>query len=157
MSNNLLDQIDALVASKTFNLDALNGINKIKTDLQKTLASLEYSEEKLAAANKRIADMTQELARERDNVTVLEANIKVNAKLVEEGQKAIWEKKIAEGVAAAYQDAMHTVFKPYALRESVQRSVMKPVQGHAGGNGYSPTTGFLAGGQESEVNTKEEV
>jgi hypothetical protein len=151
MNNTLLEQIDALVASKTFSLDALDSIKKIKDDFQKTLGSLEYAEAKLADANKTIASMTSELARERANVSALEANIKVNETLVAEGQKAIWEKKIAEGVASAYMHSMEIVFKPSATRETIQRNVAKPVPG-SGGNG-----GYLVNGQESEVVTKEEL
>lgn len=157
MSNTLLDQIDALVASKTFNLDALDGIKKIKDDLKKTLTSLDYAEEKLADANKRIADMTQELAREREQTLNWKDKASTNAKAAEEGRNAVWEKKIAEGVASAYMHSMEIVFKPYAVRESVQRSVAKPVSGTPAGNGYNGSAGFLVNGSESEVVTKEEL
>ena len=135
MSNDLLKQIDDLVASKTFNLDALEGIKKIKDDLSKTLGTLEYTEEKLKTVTRDKLALEQQLERERASVSALEANIKANAQIVQEGQKAIWEKQIAQATAGAYQDALYTVFKPSAVRETIQRqhSVWVPTQG---GSGY---------------------
>ena len=49
------------------------------------------------------------------------------------------------------------VFKPNAVRESVQRQVAKPVEGHPGGNGNYPTAGYLATGQETETITREDA
>jgi hypothetical protein len=43
--NDLLEQIDALVASKTFNLDALDGIKQLKDSLRKTMSEREQLRE----------------------------------------------------------------------------------------------------------------
>jgi hypothetical protein len=145
----LLKQIDDLVASKTFNLDALDGIKKIKDDLSKTLGSLEYAEDKLKNVTKEKLALEQQLEREKANVAALEANIKANAAIVEAGQKAVWEKQIAQASATAYQDALYTVFKPATVRETTYQSI--PLSQNVNGNTYVNTY------QQETKTTKEEL
>jgi septal ring factor EnvC (AmiA/AmiB activator) len=153
----LLNQIDELVASKTFNLDALDGIKKLKDDLKKTLEerdALQARYDTLAEAHKLKAE---EVVRLTEHLNEQAKTIENMREVVVKGNAALWEKKIAEASAAAYKDAMAMVFKPNAVRETVQRTVAKPVQGQPGGNGYSPSPGFLSTGQESETITREDA
>jgi hypothetical protein len=157
MSNDLLKQIDELVASKTFNLDALDGIKQIKDSHKDTLNSL-------AREQDNVLRLTRDLTMEKSKCDKHEAEIstlKATIDLLRGGElkakEAVWEKLIAEASANAYKDALYTVFKPSAVRESIQRQVARPVEGHPGGNGYSPTGGYLSTGQETEIITKEEL
>lgn len=157
MSNDLLKQIDDLVASKTFNLDALDGIKSLKDSLKETLeerASLQRKYEGLyETSNKqseeiqRLVEVVHNLQRQVDQLKGGELKAK----------EAVWEKLIAEAKAGAYQDALYTVFKPSAVRETIQRNVAVPVEGHPGGNGYSPTGGYVSNASESETITKEQL
>lgn len=159
MSNDktLLDQIDDLVASKTFSLEALEGIKGLKDSLKKTLEdrdSLQRRYDGLYDANCKQSD---ELLRKSNEIAELKAEVNARREAAQKGYDAVWEKKIAEASAAAYKDAMAMVFKPNAVRETVQRNVMKPVDGHPGGNGSYPTAGYLASGTESESVTREDA
>ena len=136
MSNDLLKQIDDLVASKTFNLDALDGIKTLKDSLKKTL-------EERDALQRRYDDMHENNAKCIQEITSLTVKLQEQTKRVSDmtelantGASAIWEKKIADASAAAYKDALYTVFKPSAVRETIQRqhSVWVPNQG---GSGYA--------------------
>jgi uncharacterized protein YoxC len=153
----LLDQIDDLVASKTFNLDALEGIKAIKDSLQSTLNERDR-------LKKQVDDLLQKNSRQFDDIELLSARLTEQAKQVDamrdavaKGNDAVWEKKVAEASAGAYKDAMAMVFKPHAVRETVQRNVVKPVEGHPGSNGSYPTPGYLASGTESESVTREDA
>jgi len=157
MSTDLLKQIDDLVASKTFNLDALDGIKKLKDSLGvaiKEKENLKINYDNLAEIS---SDQSAELVRLRIQVEDLKTEVKNLNAVSANGRAAIWEKMIAEAKANAYQDALYTVFKPSVLRETVQRQVMKPVEGNHGGNGYSPSSGYLATGTETETITKEQL
>lgn len=157
MSTDLLKQIDDLVSSKTFNLDALDGIKAIKDSLRANIESKEALEKRYKTLfdenerNKEAIERLSELANERlKQIDVLKGG-ELKAK------EAVWEKLIAEAKAGAYQDALYTVFKPSAVRETIQRNVAVPVEGHPGGNGYSPTGGYVSNASESETITKEQL
>jgi len=153
----LLQQIDDLVASKTFNLDALDGIKKLKDNLTATLEDrndLKRRYDSLMETNNRQSDLLQQQIKQIDKLTKdLEASEAYRAK----ARESIYEAEKYKAVAEAWQGAMQTVFKPNAVRETVQRNVAKPVEGHPGGNGYSATSGYLATGQESETITREDA
>lgn len=157
MSNDLLKQIDDLVASKTFNLDALEGIKKIKDGLESSereRKSLQARYDGLYETNNRQSEEIQRL----NNVNkLLKDEVENVTAYVAKAREAVWEKQVAEAKAEAYKDALYTVFKPSAVRETIQRNVARPVEGHPGGNGYSPTSGYLAVGQETETITKEQA
>ena len=156
MSTDLLKQIDDLVASKTFNLDALDGIKKLKDDLTKTLEERDSFKRRytdLAEVNKEQSEQIHLQTKRIEQLTVdLAASEAYRAK----ARESIYEAEKHKAVAEAWQNAMAMVFKPYSVRETVQRNVVKPVEGNPGGNGYSATSGYLANGQESETITKEE-
>lgn len=90
MSNtNLIEQIDALVASKTFNLDALDGIKKIKDDLTKTLAELDTTKKALLQMQSAHNNLNAQLADAEARVERLRVQIKANEETVKQGQEAI--------------------------------------------------------------------
>ena len=152
-----MKQIDDLVASKTFNLDALDGIKKLKDSLGAAINDKEHLQNNYDNLSEINVSQSSELMRLNKEVAALKAQVSGMTDLANQGSNAIWEKKIAEAKANAYQDAMYTVFKPSVLRETVQRQVMKPVEGNPGGNGYTPSQGYLASGTETETITKEQL
>lgn len=149
MSNDLLKQIDDLVASRTFNLEALEGIKAIKDELSKKLSEIET----LKTQNKNLRDEVETLKTGNQTngmrIEELSKQITANAAIVEAGQKAIWEKQIAAASAAAYQDALQTVFKPSTVRETVWQSI--PLTQNYNGN-----TSVIPYQQETKT-TKEEL
>jgi hypothetical protein len=122
MSSNLLKQIDDLVATKTFNLDALEGIKKIKDELAVTLAMTERLTQGIDAARKEIAELKACQARDADTIAALNLKLKDGQETVEQGEAAIWQKKISDATAEAYKDALYVVFKPSSVREVIQRN-----------------------------------
>jgi hypothetical protein len=153
----LLKQIDDLVASKTFNLDALESIKAIKDGLERSESLRKETQkryEEVCAVNEKKAE---EIARLSDANRKLSDTIDLLKGGEAKAREAVWEKQIAEAKASAYQDALYTVFKPSAVRETIQRSVVRPVEGNPGGNGNYPTPGYLANGAESETITKEQL
>ena len=140
MSTNksLLDQIDDLVASKTFNLDALEGIKQIKDSLKATLDSL-HREQDMALVRTR--DLTMERSKSEGyaaEIVALKKQIADMHSAAEDGKAARYEADKHKAVAEAWQGAMAMVFKPNAVRETVQRnhSVWVPT---SGGGGYPQT------------------
>ena len=149
MSKNLLEQIDDLVANKTFNLDALDGIKKIKDELSITLKQLDE-------ANKKINSQSREIDRLGDQERQLLAVCAERAKeiadakeLIEAGKKALYEAEKHKAVADAWQNAMGMVFKPATVRETVYQSI--PFSQNYGGNPV--VTSY----QQETKTTKEEL
>lgn len=136
MSSNeqLLQQIDDLVASKTFGLDALEGIKIIKDSLKRTLSDLEATKGMLDLKRQETCDLRDELARKQQRIEELQDQVKSNDELAKKGQEAIYAADKHKAVAEAWQNAMQTVFKPNAVRETVARSV--PVAVPMNSNGY---------------------
>lgn len=153
----LLGQIDALVASKTFNLDALEGIKAIKDSLAKVIAERDVLKRDLDRANDMYQKERQQSEKNFARIESMQTELNGMREVVKLGQDAIWEKKIAEATAGAYQDAMYTIFKPAAVRETVHRNVVKPVEGNPGGSGTYPTAGYLANATENETKTVESI
>lgn len=135
MSADLLKQIDELVASKTFNLDALDAIKKLKDDLQRTLDTLESTSEMLRRERLRSSELETLNQKQGARIEFLDSLIKANEDRVMKGAEAIFEAAKHKAVAEAWQGAMAMVFKPNAVRETVQRNhtVMVP---SPGGGGY---------------------
>lgn len=134
----IMQQIDDLVASKTFSLDALEGIKKIKDAMTQAIMERdEYKKQGDSLHTKLTEEITtntqlkEQLAAAKIKTESLEVELKAAA-------AAIWEKQIAEASADAYKDALHTVFKPHAVRETIMRNhaVAVPV---ANGSGYLQT------------------
>jgi hypothetical protein len=159
MSTNeqLLQQIDDLVASKTFGLDALEGIKKIKDSLKATLEERYALQKRYDGLCETSTRQGEEIRHQSGVIVDLEKQLADAKALNEAGQKAIYDADKHKAVAEAWQGAMAMVFKPNAVRETVQRNVMRPVDGHPGGNGSYPTPGYLASGTESESVTREDA
>lgn len=156
-SEQLLQQIDDIVASKTFGLDALEGIKKIKDSLKATLDERD-------ALQKRYDGLYETNGRQSDEIQRLTARVAEQTKelqgareLAAKGQEAIFHAEKHKAVADAWQGAMSMVFKPNAVRETIARNVVKPVAGSPGGNGSYPTPGFLVDGKEYETITREDA
>ena len=155
--SDLLKQIDDLVASKTFNLDALDAIKALKDNLKVTLEEREKLQRRYDGLYETNARQSDELLSLNKKLEDLKVQLALANKTAQEGQKAIYDADKHKAVAEAWQGAMAMVFKPNAVRETVARTVAKPVVGHPGGNGYSPSPGFLSSGQESETVTREDA
>lgn len=153
----LLNQIDELVASKTFNLDALDGIKKLKDDLKKTLEERDALQKRYDVLYETNARQSEELQRQIKRIETLTKDLQESEAYRAKARESIYEAEKHKAVAEAWQGAMAMVFKPNAVRETVQRNVAKPVEGNRGGNGYSPSAGYLATGQESETVTREDA
>jgi chromosome segregation ATPase len=136
MSNDLLKQIDDLVASKTFNLDALDGIKQLKDDLQKQINETEWMAKKLKDETARCEELAKANTWQGNKIAALEKSIKENEETVIKGRDAIHEAAKHKAVADAWQGAMAMVFKPNAVRESVQRNHTVVVP-NGSGSGYT--------------------
>ena len=136
MSEDIMKQIDSLVESKTFNLDALEGIKQIKDSLKDTLNSLHRLQDKELVLTR---DLTLERSKNAEHVAEiagLKHQIAEMHKAAEDGKAARFESDKHKAVADAWQSAMAMVFKPNAVRETIQRnhSVWVPTNG---GSGYA--------------------
>lgn len=149
MSQDLLKQIDELVASKTFNLDALDGIKKLKDNLSQTLEERDVLKRRhadLAEINSRQSDQLQQQIKQIEKLTKdLEASEAYRAK----ARESIYEAEKYKAVAEAWQGAMQTVFKPNTVRETVYQSI--PLAQNYNGN--TVVTGY----QQETKTTKEEL
>ena len=139
--NDILKQIDQLVADKTFSLDALEGVKNIRDALIK-------AESKSEQLQKECDDHIKELTRLRAKIEEEQVkNASLNAKLgameltVAAGQEAIYTAQKHEAVANAWKEAMQTVFKPNTVRETVNRSIPIPINPGNGGASYVTTYG----------------
>jgi chromosome segregation ATPase len=136
MSTDLLKQIDDLVASKTFNLDALDGIKKLKDDLGRTLGDVEHFKRELEKAEKKNQEMLNTNAWQAQKIETLNKKIADGEERVSKATDSIHEAAKHKAVAEAWQGAMAMVFKPNAVRETVQRNHSVWVPGPSGG-GYA--------------------
>lgn len=149
MSQDLLKQIDELVASKTFNLDALDGIKKLKDDLSKQLIETEMLRGQVEKHLRHIEQLNDNNKALHNKNEVLNIQLKANEEKAVKGQEAIYEAEKYKAVAEAWQGAMQTVFKPNTVRETVFQSI--PISQTYGGN----TT--VMGYQQETKTTKEEL
>jgi hypothetical protein len=134
-TTNLIGQIDSLVESKTFNLDALDGIKQIKDSFKDTLSSLQILQDKEL---KYIRDLSLEKSKNAEHVSeiaVLNQQTAQMRRAAEDGTAARFESDKHKAVADAWQSAMAMVFKPNAVRETIQRNHSVWVT-NPGGGGY---------------------
>lgn len=134
-SEQLLQQIDDIVASKTFGLDALEGIKKIKDSLKATLDERDALQKKYDGLFATNGQQSSEIRRLESVVDALRTDLVAARALNDAGQKAIYDAEKHKAVAEAWQGAMAMVFKPNAVRESVQRNHTVMVTS-PGGGGY---------------------
>ena len=147
--SDLLKQIDDLVASKTFNLDALDGIKKLKDDLKKTLEERDALQRKYDGLFETNNNQGVALRDSSSKIEALKAELAASKALNDAGQKAIYEADKHKAVADAWQAAMQTVFKPNTVRETVYQSI--PISQNYNGN--TVVTSY----QQETKTTKEEV
>jgi hypothetical protein len=122
MSADIMKQIDLLVESKTFNLDALEGIKQIKDSLKQTLDERDSLKQKCIGLNEtniRQGDLLQERS---DVINELRKELEEAKALNAAGQKSIYDADKHQAVADAWKSAMAMVFKPSAVRETIQRN-----------------------------------
>ena len=150
----LLTQIDHLVNTRTFSLDALEGIRMMREGLASTVEKLERTEARRVALDKECIDLRQTVRDQGAIIEGLNTRLKVAEEVADKGRIAIHDAKRSEAVASAYKDIMETIFRPHAVRETIQRNVVKPVEGNPGGNGHYPTAGALLSATESETITR---
>lgn len=132
----LIEQIDALVESKTFNLDALDGIKQIKDSFKDTLSSLQRLQDKELGY---IRDLSLEKSKSGEyekEIAALKKQIAEMHSATEDGKAARFEADKHQAVADAWKSAMAMVFKPSAVRETIQRNhtVVVPT---GSGSGYT--------------------
>lgn len=132
----ILQQIDDLVASKTFGLDALEGIKQIKDSLKDTLSSLHRLQDKDLVLTRDLSLERSKNAEHEKEISALKKQISEMHSAAEDGKAARFESDKHQAVADAWRSAMAMVFKPNAVRETIQRNhvVAVPV-----GNGSSYT------------------
>lgn len=153
----LTQHIEDLVNKNTFSLEGLEAIQRIKEELKQQNAKNEtlskyYTE--LEDKNKTLNDKIREL---QSRCKELEQENKFLINNEKEAELSIHQAKLHKAVADAYRDAMSMVFKPNAVRETVQRQVGVPVQGNPGGNGMMATAGTVFTVPESETVTREDA
>jgi predicted nucleic acid-binding Zn-ribbon protein len=122
MSTDLLKQIDDLVSSKTFNLEALDGIKKIKDDLNATLLEVESLRRLKVTLSEEIDNLKKANKDNGERIQELNQLVLSRQKQVDDGREAVCQKLVAEAKADAYKDALYVVFKPNAVREVIQRN-----------------------------------
>ena len=149
MTQDLLKQIDDLVASKTFNLDALDGIKKLKDGLTSTLEERDVFKRRyddLNEVNRRQSEAMQE---QNKRIEQLAKDLHNSEAYRAKAREDIYEAEKHKAVAEAWREAMQTVFRPSSVRETVWQSV--PLSQHS--NGYSTVMSY----QQETKTTKEEL
>ena len=149
MSTDLLKQIDDLVASKTFNLDALDGIKKLKDDLAKQLSETELFKTQLEKSQKDNSNLREECQKRLEHTSLLQKKLDESEAYRAKAREDIYEAEKHKAVAEAWKEAMHTVFRPSSVRETVWQSV--PISQHS--NGVSYVNAY----QQEIKTTKEEL
>ncbi len=132
----LTDLVEKLVTEKTFNLEAAKAVE----DLKEKFRTKDQEHEALRAALK---GKSEELIERAKIIADLEAKVKGlehGLKLLQEqdakAKTAIYEAERERAVAAAYKDALHTIFRPNAVRETIHRSTPISVQASPQCSGY---------------------
>ena len=149
MSNDLLKQIDDLVASKTFNLDAIDSIKKLKDDLAKQLSETELFKKQLEKSQKDNSDLREECQKRLEHISLLQKKLDESEAYRAKAREDIYEAEKHKAVAEAWKEAMQTVFKPSSVRETMWQSI--PIS-----QTYNGNTAVSAYQQEIKT-TKEEL
>lgn len=126
--NDILKQIDQLVADKTFSLDALEGVKNIRDALIKAEAKNEQLQKECDDHIKELTRLRTKIEEQQKSISDMTAEIVMMKSTVAAGQEALYNAQKHEAVAQAWKEAMQTVFKPNMIRESVSRSIPVAVQ-----------------------------
>jgi peptidoglycan hydrolase CwlO-like protein len=143
----LLSQIDELVAKHTFGLDALEGIKKLKDTLAEVTAERDKHKANAEALNRTNSEHSALLMLQSAEIASLKKHIADLQKAVDDGKKAVYDAEKHKAVADTWQSAMAMVFKPNAVRETVQRNRTVVM----GGGGYTQSA------PENESVTREDA
>jgi len=149
--SDLLKQIDDLVASKTFSLDALDAIKNIKDELKRNHKEAEALRAQLEESSKVRTVYIENISILDRKVESLTKQLDASRAAADAGVKASYESEKDKAVAEAYKDILHTIFRPSATRESIQRTVAVPVA--PGPN----NAGCVTTSPESELITTEQI
>ena len=141
MMNDIMKQIDQLVADKTFSLDALEGVKTIRDALIKVEAKNEHLQKECDDHIRELTKVRRELEEEQAKTKDLLNQIATIRDAAAAGQIAIYDAQKHEAVANAWKEAMQTVFKPNTVRETVNRSIPIPINPGNGGASYVTTYG----------------
>lgn len=132
----LLQQIDELVAKHTFGLDALEGIKKLKDDLSAVTAERDNLREYGDGLRRQLDDAKAAISQKDAQIMVLTKEAESMRKAVEDGKKAVYDAEKHKAVADTWYSAMAMVFKPNTVRESVHRNHTVVIPSN-GGSAYT--------------------
>ena len=149
MTTELLKQIDDLVASKTFGLDALEGIKKVKDGLETSERERKALQEKHEQVRSALDKCYIENTQLKTTIDGLHKEVQAFKDREAKAREALWEKEVEKAKAEAYKDALYTVFKPSTMRETVFQSM--PISQSSGGATY------VSNYQQETRTTKEEL
>lgn len=123
----LTDMIDKMVAEKTFTLEGVEAIKKLRDRAAEQEGAITKLKELDEEHRRELARVRTELASAKEKNTYWagrEEAIAGREKVMSNVEK---NGAVAEAVAAAYKDAMSIVFKPNMVRESVFRNRNEPL------------------------------
>ena len=132
----LTDLVEKLVTEKTFNLDAAKAVEDLKEKFRAKEQECEKHKEAYKAKCDEAARQSKVIADLEARVRELENGLKILRDLDEKAWVSIHEAEKEKAVAAAYKDALHTIFKPNAVRETIHRSMPVSVQPSVNSSGY---------------------
>lgn len=127
MSNKLMEQIDALVAEKTFSLDAVNAITAMRNAVIDLEEEVRVLTSKLDLERKAVAQRDQLNKELGEKLQHAQAAQKEAEKAAEAYRKQGIEGQCAVAELKGYAAALQTIFKPSVVRETVQKTVPIPV------------------------------
>ena len=129
MREDILKLVDDLVIQGIFTVDAVEGINKIKTTVKEQEAQIEAYKIESERLEKLCNEYKATAARDSSKITMLVEKIAKLEEQEEKAKKAIYEAEKQQAVAGAYKDAMQIVFRPNTVRETVARFGSSPQNG----------------------------
>jgi chromosome segregation ATPase len=136
MMKELTDLIEKVVADKTFSLDAMKAVEDLKTRFAKAEADRDRHKEELTVKAKQISSLENDLSIQNAKIKAAEAEIAALKAEQDKAKASISDAALQAAVAAAYKDALHTIFKPNAVRETIHRSTPVSVQPSQQCSGY---------------------
>lgn len=115
--------IDQIVADKTFSLDAVSAISILRDEHEERAEKIKALTDRVAEEAKINSNLRERLVRAEDDAATLKVQLNTMKAQAEDGVAARHDAKRHEAVAAAWKEAMQTVFRPSTMRETVYTSV----------------------------------
>lgn len=147
----LIEMIDSLVLEKTVSLEALNAINALKAQASELETQLKQADYRLEHQQNTIQELRSEIRTLEGTIASQNTALDQQATRLKSAESIQREGMEAKAELKGFVSAMQMVFRPSVVRESIQKQVPVPVEGNPGGNGYSPTSGYVAQGNVSGV------